>query len=257
MKDTSKWTNAHSVALLLILIAIVLVGLLVPPDLRLWAWLATLILLDLFAIIAGQGITGIWFGVLIDERNKMSLSRLQMVLWTIVVLSGILTTALANIGSGQSDPLSIAIPAELWLVMGISTTTLVSSPLILSTKVDRPVDDIDAARSFDKMVIAQGTNPNTLDTKGEVIVNTDPHAARWSDMFRGELVTNASQLDLGKIQLFYFTLILVFAYAAALAAMFASANAGIKAFPALDASMIALLGISHAGYLTAKASPHL
>jgi hypothetical protein len=256
MKDKSKWTNTHSAALLVILAAIALVGLFVPPDLRLWAWLATLILLDLFAIIAGQGITGDWFGVLIDERNKMSLSRLQMVLWTIVVLSGILTAALSNIGSGQSDPLSIALPTELWLLMGISTTTLVGSPLILGTKTNGKTDVMDEARTMDTIITNQHVDPNSLDTDGQVMVNTDPSAARWSDMFRGEEVGNGGQLDLAKIQMFYFTIVLVFAYASALAALFATTTAHISAFPVLDASMIALLGISHAGYLTNKAVKH-
>jgi hypothetical protein len=257
MKDKSPWTNMHSVALLLILATIALVGLLVPPSYRFWAWLATLILLDLFAIIAGQGITGIWYGVLIDEHNKMSLSRMQMVLWTIVVLSGILTAALSNIGSGQPDPLAIALPTELWLLMGISTTTLVASPLILSTKTNKPTDEAAAARTFNTIVTNQHVDPDMLDTKGEVIVNTNAAAARWSDMFRGEEVANGGQLDLGKIQMFYFTLILIFAYASAMGAMFAAqTTARIGSFPALDASMIALLGISHAGYLTSKAIPH-
>jgi hypothetical protein len=35
-----------------------------------------------------------------------------------------------------ADPLAIAIPEQLWLLMGISTTALVASPLIRSTKRD-------------------------------------------------------------------------------------------------------------------------
>lgn len=256
MKDKMTWSGAHTWALLLILAAIALVGLLVPPGYRLWAWLASLLLLAFFVLIAGHGITGIWSGVLIDEFNKMSLARLQMVLWTIVILSGILTAGLANIASGQSDPIAISVPPELWLVMGISITSLVGSPLILSTKTERVVDEMDMARTFDSIVSKQGADPDTLDTKGMIMSNTVPSAARWSDMFRGEEVGNGSQLDLGKIQMFYFTLILVFIYGAALGALFSSGAARIDAFPALSSSMVALLGISHAGYLTNKAVPH-
>lgn len=45
-----------------------------------WAWIGTLILLAGFANVAGHGILGLWTGLLIDERNKMSLSKLQMIL---------------------------------------------------------------------------------------------------------------------------------------------------------------------------------
>ena len=112
----------------------VLLGLLIPLRAILWVWVVNLILLAAFATIAGQGITGLWRGLLIDERNKISLSRLQITLWTIVVLSGFLTAAFSNLASGQPNPLAIAIPSELWPLMGISTTSLVASPLIKSTK---------------------------------------------------------------------------------------------------------------------------
>jgi len=256
MKGTSTWKSSHTWALLAILAGIILVGLFTPPGLRLWAWLIVMVLLALFSIIAGYGITGLWWGLLIDERNKMSLSRFQMVLWTILILSAILTAALFNVALGLADPVSISIPAELWLLMGISTTTMVGSPLILSTKRTREADDYDTARAFDRIISNQGVDPNALDTKGLVIINTDPREARWSDMFRGEEVGNGGQLDLGKIQMFYFTIILVLAYGSALSSLFANVTSGITAFPALDASMVALLGISHAGYLTNKAIPH-
>src|SRR6266567_8917136 len=113
-KPTSKWKLWHTLSLLGIIVATVLVGLLIPFTLRLWAWLATLGLLTLFAAIAGQGITGNWRGALIDGRNKMSLSRLQTALWTLVILSAFLTAALVNIRSGQADPLSIAIPTGIF-----------------------------------------------------------------------------------------------------------------------------------------------
>jgi hypothetical protein len=94
----------HTWGLLLIVAAIVLSGLLIPSHSRLWAWLAILLSLIAFAAIAGQGITGCWSGLLIDERNVMSLSRLQMFLWTALVLSGFLTAALSNVATRQMDP---------------------------------------------------------------------------------------------------------------------------------------------------------
>jgi hypothetical protein len=56
------------------------------------------------------------------------------------------------------------------------------------------------------------------------------------------------------VQVFLFTLIVVFAYAAEVGAMLYSTRV-ISALPELSTGIVALLGISHAGYLTAKAVP--
>jgi hypothetical protein len=75
-------------------------------------------------------------------------------------------------------------------------------------------------------------------------------------MFTGEEVGNARHLDLSRIQMFFFTVVTAVTYGGAIAHYFWSqGNAGIHALPSLDASMIALIGISHTGYLAAKAVP--
>jgi hypothetical protein len=56
--------------------------------------------------------------------------------------------------------------------------------------------------------------------------------------------------------MFYFTVILVFVYAVTIATLLAYANRRISDFPALDNSIVALLGISHAAYLTNKSGTH-
>jgi len=255
MVENSKWSGWHTFGLLVIVVAIVLIGLLIPLQHRLWAWLGTLILLAVFTTVAGHGVIGLWGGLLIDERNKISLSRLQMILWTIIVLSGFLTAALSNIGAQQADPLSITIPKELWLLMGISTTALVGSPLIKSTKIPKKPNVAERQDTFD-LIAKQGVDIRTFTSKGQLVVNTTPEGARLSDLFKGEESGNAAQLDLSKIQMFYFTLILVLAYAVALGNAFASDAVGIAKFPPLGPGLVALLGISHAGYLVHKAAPH-
>jgi len=249
-----KWTGWHTVGLLAITVAVVLLGYLVPLKARGWAWLGTLILLTLFALVVGHGITGLWRGLLIDDRNKMSLSRLQMILWTIIVLSGFLVAGLSNVMNGQNNPLSITIPAELWVLMVISTTSLVGSPLIMSNKKNKPINEQEKKRTF-ALMERQGVDANRLDNKGQVVVNNLPEDAQLSDLFKGDEIGNAAQVDLAKIQMFYFTLILVLVYAIALGKLLAGGTA-IDHFPPLDEGMVALLGISHAGYLTSKATTH-
>jgi hypothetical protein len=255
MAEKPKWTDWHTISLLLILVALVLLGLLVPSQNRLWSWLGILIFLALFAAIAGHGITGLWRGFLIDERNKISLSRLQMALWTILVLSGFLTAALSNLAAGHFSPLSIAIPGELWLLLGISTTSLVGSPLILRTKMEKEPKEEERKRTF-ALKEKQGIDVSKLDNSGLILMNKRPEDSSIGDLFSGEETGNAAHLDLGKIQMFYFTLILVIAYAVTLGALWAGNVGRIIALPTLDSGMVALLGISHAGYLIHKAIPH-
>jgi hypothetical protein len=263
MAETAeKWRPWHTIALLIIVIVIGLIGWLAPtgtPRQITLVWLGNMLFLMLFSIVAGDGITGLWRGVLIDERNKMSLSRLQLLLWTILILSSFLTATLINIHRGQPEPLSIALPGDLWLLMGISTTSLIGSPLIRNSKKAEPTND-EAKNKTLSLLESEGVDSSKVKAQGQIIVNQNLEDASWSDLFKGEEVGNAAHLDLGKVQMFYFTLIILTVYAIALGAMFQAsiqANAEkIASFPDLGTGMVALLGISHAGYLASKAVPH-
>lgn len=251
----STWTRWHSASLLGILAAVFIVELLLPAPPRLWTWFSIMALLGLFAVVAGHGVTGLWLGLLIDTRNKVSLSRLQMTLWTILILSGFLAAVITNIDSSQPEPLSIAIPSELWLLMGISTASLVGSPLIVGLKKSRPVSEDEKVRALDQLS-RQSVDPSKVAIRGQLVVNQNAETARIADLFQGSETGNAGQLDLGKLQMFFFTLVLLFAYGTALAALFKGTSGPIIALPVMDTGMLALLAISHAGYLVNKALPH-
>jgi hypothetical protein len=255
VRNLPKWEVWHTLSLMSILTALFLLELLLPASLRLMMWLAVLALLALFALIAGHGVTGLWFGLLIDTRNKVSLSRLQMFAWTILILSGYLAAVMVNIDNHQPEPAAIAIPSELWVLMGISTASLVGSPLILALKKSRPANEEEAERTLEQLA-TRVSDPEQLLVRGQIILNQRPEAARLADLFQGTETGNAGQLDLAKLQMFFFTLVLLFAYGAALGALFGQGGQKITSMPALDAGMLALLGISHAGYLVNKALPH-
>jgi hypothetical protein len=251
----SAWKGWHSVLLLGIVSALALIEVLSPPGERLVAWLGIMALLAAFAVIAGQGVTGLWLGVLIDSRNKVSLSRFQMVVWTILILSAFLTAVMVNRDLGQTEPLKVVIPPDLWLLMGISTTSLIGSPLIINAKKKREAKEEEKTSAL-AALMRQAIDTSKVAILGQIIINQTPEAARWSDMFRGSETGNAGQLDLGKVQMFFFSLILVLAYALALAGLFGEGKGVIDSLPLMDGGMIALLGISHAGYLVNKALPH-
>jgi hypothetical protein len=256
-----RWTSWHTASLLLIVVVLGVAGLTQAP---LVSYLASLGLLAAFTIVAGHGILGLWRGLLIDERNKLSLSRLQMIAWTIVVLSGFLTAALWNIRCLKQDPLSIAVPAQLWLLMGISTTSLVGSPLIRSTKKAETLNPGETPSEAAKKEMArtkaelarQNLTADKVDTLGKIVVWNWPQDARMADLFQGDEIGNAAHLDLGKVQMFFFTLVLVLTYGVALASAFVHGSSAITELPPVDPGMAALLGISHAGFLTNNAIPH-
>lgn len=228
------WGRRHTAAVGAILAAIAGVGVVVPwaassrgyQDARLLAWLVVLALFGGLAVVVGHGLTGLARGVLVDERNKLSLSRLQLLLWTIVVLSAYLSAALANVGLGAPEPLSIAVPEPLWLAMGLSTSSLVASPLVLNR------------------------------AKGNAVAqNEAPEESSWTDLVRSEERGLTGVVDLGRLQLLLVTVVLVLAYAVVVAHALADDSRVIATLPRIDDAFVIMLGISHAGYLAKKTVP--
>jgi hypothetical protein len=141
--ERPRWRALHSFLMGLILVAISVIGISLPRtggqlgflgQRTVLAWLAIAVLMAACAVVAGHGVTGLARGVLIDDRHRLSLSRLQMLLWTVLVLSAYMAAALANIGREAPSPLTVDIPSELWLAMGISTASLVAAPAALAYK---------------------------------------------------------------------------------------------------------------------------
>ena len=94
---------------------------------------------------------------------------------------------------------------------------------------------------------------------GLLHANENVQDARWSDMLSGERVQDYQYIDISKVQMFFFTVIIVFSYAALIWAQMNSAGAqtlfGVLpqvSLPGFSQSLVALLGLSHAGYLTVK-----
>ena len=115
-------------------------------------------------------------------------------------------------------------PQELWVLLGISTTSLVGSPVLQSVRPKAELRD--------------------LATKHE--------QPSWKDLFLGEEEKNKNKVDVANVQMFFFTVVIVFSYAIALTKMFADATGAITAFPVVEESTVALLGISAAGFLANK-----
>jgi hypothetical protein len=246
--EFSPKSGTATAAVLVCVGLIVLLGWVLPPA---WNFVAITALMIVITLALGQAIVGRPFGALINEQNVMSLSRFQMVAWTIAVLAAYFAYVIARMkaGTGQfPDALAVAIDWRLWALMGISTTSLVGSALIQTTKKDKEPDP-DATN---KTAAALGENAAVVDNnrQGLLYVNGTKCDARFTDIFQGDEIGNTAHVDLAKLQMFYFTVIGVVAFVVIIGHNLIAGN--LDALPQLPDGLIALLGISHAGYLTGK-----
>jgi hypothetical protein len=233
------WHTLASLAILALIIGFAIWGAtsktLLTADhgkLPVWTFLGLAALLLIFAALVGWGITGRVGGLLMDptKGRRMSLSRLQALAWTFLVIAAYLNAFIVNIAGNFQNPLDVAIPGELLVAMGISLGSLAAAKVVLAVKDNKSVTD---------------------PTVSAVYKSPTP---RWSDLFQGDTRETAGSLDLGKIQMFYITIALVLGYGIVVAAKFAHVKGGISTLPNLDQAFVALLAISHAGYLTTKAA---
>ena len=90
--------------------------------------------------------------------------------------------------------------------------------------------------------------------EGLIHKNDKPEDADWIDIFRGDEIGNYNIIDISKIQMFLLTIAIVFTYAVRIWISINEKNLSLVQydFPAITDTMNALLGISHAGYLTVK-----
>ena len=87
-------TQLLGVVFFSLLLALISAGFRFPSFFWSWlggAWLTTNFLLSigivtLLILGIGYAINGQMFGILIDHRNKMSLSRFQLVIWSLLVI---------------------------------------------------------------------------------------------------------------------------------------------------------------------------
>lgn len=242
----------RAVAMALLTVAVLLTGTLnwtQALPLR-WTWLWTAVLVLFAIMVMGGAVNGRLDGVLIDNRNRISLSKFQMLLWTVVVLSALIAAASVNITGNKPDPLEIGIPVELLLAMGIAATSFVATPALLQLKANQDSSSTALVRAEDKLNLA----PGEAGANGQIFQLCSPQLASWTDMFLGDDVGNAGSADISKVQQFAITLLLVGIYIGSLWKLFGTAP--IAALPVLSSGFVTLMAISHASYLAYKAIPH-
>ncbi len=248
-------STAIAWALIVIVAGMFASGLWIPGG---WKLLVVTAGLLLFFVVLGRGVVDRALGILVNERNLMSLSRLQLVTWTLVILASYLCFALARIRAGVPNPLEVTIDGQLLLMMGISGTSFVAAPVILGTKKDQEPD----AAAMMKTALKSGESEDEVDCnrEGTLYGNSTVADARFTDVFEGDEVGNTMHIDVAKLQLFFFTLIGALAYLASafheLAVYVSGTGTDLGSLPVLPSGLVVAFGISHAGYLGSKGISH-
>jgi len=233
-----------AIAIVLVIFMVIIGALPGPKSLH---WVAIAGLMVGFIVIIGKSINGRATGILIDERKVMSLSRFQITIWTVIIVSAYFTMASARIYAGVEDPLAIAIDWRLWALLGISSTSLVGTPLILDSKKRKKMD----VKKIGKLRSNVKADENV---EGIVFVNRQVTDAKFSDMFEGDEAGNEDHVDMSKVQMFFFTIISALSYVVLL---FNILDTSVPtSLPILPEGLIALLTISHGAYLTNKTVNH-
>jgi hypothetical protein len=215
----------------------------------LWVELAALTAL---AIAVGVSVTHRYWGILINERNVMSLSRFQAVLWTVLILADYATILLGRAWQGMSlvDAKDLLRP-DLLMLMGISYASAVGTSIVHANKAGKPTP-VNAVS--DAQANLNDKAGNFTAAQGVMYKNKDLSDANVGDMFQGDELADAHTTDLSKVQMFFFTIVSAVVFLGTADAMFTNMKSiGDVLIPQLPENLIALMGISHAAYLSNKA----
>ena len=185
-----------------------------------WQWLVSAVVIFFILCAIGVGAGKGWYGVLVDKRRKMSLSRFQMTMWTWVLVSVTFAVGFVH------QTMNIQLDPQLWALLGITVGSTATAVIVKGHKAD-----------------------NDLHT------HSGDKGARWIDMFMGEEKVNDKYVDIGKVQMFFFTIAVLIGYIWLLWNWSSTPVGGQINLPVMSEDLVTFLGISHAGYITIKAAP--
>lgn len=249
-------------------------------------FVATAVSMILLTISAGMAQKGLWYGALIDERDRISLSRTQQIIWSILLLSALATITWFKASSGWSpegETTPILFPnmnASLWGAMGIS---IAASPLLSAAikqiKNEKAQGMLQAAAPAPAPVAgdhqpaaAAGQQQAGPDAAAPAVgarsasfgiiqaapidANPSPVDARWMDLISGETKGKQNSLDLSRLQHLMISGLLMTSYGVDLGHALANLSPGVHilgAMPDPGDAFLGLLGLSHASYLAFQA----
>ena len=167
-------------------------------------------------------------GLLIDQRGRYSLTHVQVVIWTIVVLSLVSGIFWGRLLDDVPDPLGFDIPDEVLGLLGIVAGSAVA------TKVAKSAKDV--------------TRPASVAASSPA---DPPRPAQIFFLEEGQYADRV--VDVAKFQNLIITMVLVVAYVAmAIDTIDDAGSAADVTVPTFSGTFLTLLGISHAAYVAGK-----
>jgi hypothetical protein len=212
-------------------------------------WAISGIVLILLTILISRATGKGWKGILIDERGRYSLNRLQLVMWTLLVLSTFLGMFFTSVISSDSKALAanidiaFSIPPTLLVLMGISIGSATAAGAVKNSKDMDPNVNVPKAGMVEPSPAARAQ----AIASGAPTPNAVPLPAKLSQVFLAEEGSQMDKvIDVSKFQNFWFTIALGFTYIV-LVAMLPKPS-----YPVFSPTALWLLGVSHAGYVAGK-----
>jgi hypothetical protein len=205
-------------------------------------WIVVMAVLVIVCAFAGHLVNGRIDGILIDDRNRISLSRFQWVIWLIIVSGGYFTMAVWDVANGFDVP---RLDEQTLILLGIVSGSAVVSTVLVNNK----------KAQTDAPKVPPAVNDTAALQSGAADVNVTVQEASWSDLFMGEDAANRYVVDISRLQKLIFTVILALAYLAWLWVIFSKDKPLAMPMIGPDSNFNWLLGISHLAYQGAKAVP--
>jgi hypothetical protein len=255
------WGSLSIVALALLVVCGVWICLSRDPAQLRMQWFCVELLFVALCVTVGIQVNGRPDGILIDDRNRISLERTQWVAWLIVLLGGYFTAAMWNVTHGAAFP---TMQTDLFALLGIVSVSPVISNVIVDNKKNQapqpaagggltaqPASPATGGTVAPPEQLTAGDDPQRV---GVMDANKSPYEASWSDLYLGEEVANRYVVDISRLQKLVITAILVLAYGVYLWRLFGPSAAADLNMPLAGRDFLALIGISHGAYLASKST---
>jgi hypothetical protein len=195
------------------------------------SWAGSAVVFTLLAVFLGYAATvGTGpLGILIDSRGRFSLNHLQLIAWTIVILSLVCGVCLGRWFDGLADPLGFSIPSQVLGLLGVAGGSAVIAGGVKSVRGTTSPELVAASNEVDK-----------------------PHLPQ---IFLAEEGAFADKvIDVGKFQGFIVTAVLIVAYVALAIQTINDAGSveNLTSLPDFSPTFLTLLGISQGTYVLGK-----
>jgi len=228
-------------------------------------FLIALAALALVLIGLGRGTSGRWFGVAISAQNRLSLSLVQMFVWTVMIVAAYAVYAGFNVGlvaeTAARERVALvsyfpSMPPWTWGLLGVTVGTPLASGVIKGLK---PVPGAAPAVVGGEALSRLGVALSPLQR------NASPDEASLLDLFFGEDVDDSRRIDITRTQNVLITLVLMLTYTGFLVATMSDLSppmlagligtpteAPFGSFPNPGGTFVGLLLLTHTAYLGGK-----